>query len=165
MFRRGENEERHDGPIQPREVRGKDGDRSEVTVVGHGANLEGTVVSTGSLRVDGRVKGRISAEGDVMLTEKSEVEADIFATNVLVAGKFTGNVTAKGRTELAATGRMEGNVTSKTLVVAEGAVFSGQSIMEGGRAASSPQATAVRVTDSEAAEASSEGQKQAVRSG
>jgi len=130
MFRRNENDERHDGPIQPREVRGKGGDRAEVTVVGHGANLEGTVVSTGSLRVDGRVVGKISAEGDVMLSEQSEVEADIFAANVLVAGTFTGNVTAKGRTELAATARMKGNVTSRSLVVAEGAVFSGQSIME-----------------------------------
>src|SRR5580765_2941912 len=71
MFRRNENDERHDGPIQPREVRGKGGDRAEVTVVGHGANLEGTVVSTGSLRVDGRVVGKISAEGDVMLSEQS----------------------------------------------------------------------------------------------
>jgi cytoskeletal protein CcmA (bactofilin family) len=165
MFRRNENEERHDGPIQPREVRGKSGDRSEFTVVGHGANLEGTVVSTGSLRVDGRVKGKISAEGDVMLTERSEVEADIYATNVLVAGTFTGNVTAKGRTELAATGRMKGNVTSKTLVVAEGAVFSGQSIMEGGRDASGSQAAAVRVSDSESAEASPEAEKEAVGSG
>ena len=152
MFRRSENDERHDGPIQPREVRGKGGDRGEVTVVGHGANLEGTVVSTGSLRVDGRVKGKISAEGDVMLTEQSEVEADIFATNVLVAGRFTGNVTAKGRTELAATGRMEGNVTSKTLVIAEGAVFSGQSTMEGRPAAAAPQAPD-RSIESEAAAA------------
>jgi cytoskeletal protein CcmA (bactofilin family) len=153
MFRRGENEERHDGPIQPREVRGKGGDRSEVTVVGQGANLEGTVVSTGSLRVDGRVKGKISAEGDVMLTPSSEVDADIFAMNVLVAGRFTGNVVAKGRTEVAATGRIEGNVTSKTLVVAEGAVFSGQSVMDADQAPpAAPRPTVVPAEHEDAAD-------------
>jgi cytoskeletal protein CcmA (bactofilin family) len=152
MFRRNENDERHDGPIQPREVRGKGGDRAEVTVVGHGANLEGTVVSTGSLRVDGRVSGKISAEGDVMLTDQSEVEADIFAANVLVAGTFTGNVTAKGRTELAATARMKGNVTSRTLVIADGAVFSGQSIMEPAEPAAAP----VRLAEEPAADAHEE---------
>jgi cytoskeletal protein CcmA (bactofilin family) len=159
MFRRSENDERHDGPIQPREVRGKGGDRGEVTVVGHGANLEGTVVSTGSLRVDGRVKGKISAEGDVMLSEQSEVEADIFAANVLVAGRFTGNVVAKGRTELAATGRMEGNVTSRTLVVAEGAVFSGRSTMEDDQGPERSAASS-EIADAEpaAAPASVEGQ-------
>jgi len=148
MFRRNENDERHDGPIQPREVRGKGGDRGEVTVVGQGANLEGTVVSTGSLQVDGRVTGKISAEGDVMLSERSEVEADIFAANVLVAGSFTGNVTAKGRTELAATAHMKGNVTTRSLVIADGAVFSGQSIMEQAEQTSSP----VRLAEEPAAE-------------
>src|SRR5262245_15411453 len=148
MFRRNENDERHDGPIQPREVRGKGGDRGEVTVVGQGANLEGTVVSTGSLQVDGRVTGKISAEGDVMLSERSEVEADIFAANVLVAGSFTGNVTAKGRTELAATARMKGNVTTRSLVIADGAVFSGQSIMEQSEQTASP----VRLAEEPAAE-------------
>src|SRR2546428_180833 len=38
---------------------------SEVTIVGAGAKLEGTVVSAGSLRIDGQVKGQINADGDV----------------------------------------------------------------------------------------------------
>jgi len=102
-----------------------------VTVVGQGAQLEGTVVSTGSLRIDGEVRGKISAEGDVILTQHSNVEADIHASNVMVAGRFTGNIVSKGRTELAAGGRVDGNITSKSLVIAEGAAFSGQSVMEG----------------------------------
>ena len=32
---------------------------SEVTIVGAAAKLEGTVVSAGSLRIDGQVKGQI----------------------------------------------------------------------------------------------------------
>jgi cytoskeletal protein CcmA (bactofilin family) len=102
----------------------------EVTIIGAGAKLEGTVVSAGSLRVDGQVKGRINADGDVMLAPHSQVDADIKAQNVSVAGRFKGSLQAKGRAELNRGGRVEGTITSKTLVVEEGGIFQGQSIMD-----------------------------------
>lgn len=102
----------------------------EVTVVGKGAKLEGTVVSAGSLRIDGQVKGQVNAEGDVTLSPQSQVEADIRAQNVSVAGRFKGSIVVKGRAEIAGGGRVEGDITSKTLVIEEGAVFQGQSIMD-----------------------------------
>jgi cytoskeletal protein CcmA (bactofilin family) len=102
----------------------------EVTVVGPGARLEGTVVSAGSLRIDGTVKGQVNADGDVMLSPQSQVEADIRAENVTVAGKFTGNIFVKGKAELARGGRIDGNVTSKVLVIQEGGIFCGESIMD-----------------------------------
>ena len=111
----------------------------EVTIVGQGAKLEGTVVSAGSLRIDGQVKGQINAEGDVLLSPQSQVEADIRAQNVVVAGRFKGTITVKGRAELARGGRVDGDITSKTLVVEEGGVFQGQSIMDQQPAPAAPQ--------------------------
>jgi cytoskeletal protein CcmA (bactofilin family) len=108
----------------------KEATSSEVTVLGNGARLEGTVVSAGSLRIDGQVKGKISADGDVVLSPGCQVEADISAQNVTIGGPFKGNIMAKGRTELAKGGRVDGDITCKSLVVAEGAVFCGQSIMD-----------------------------------
>jgi cytoskeletal protein CcmA (bactofilin family) len=102
----------------------------EVTIVGQGAKLEGTVVSAGSLRIDGQVKGQINADGDVMLSPQSQVEADIHAQNVIVAGRFKGSIVVKGKAELARGGRVDGNITSKTLTVEEGGIFQGQSIMD-----------------------------------
>lgn len=156
MFRRGEGEDRHDrhdqqdrhdrhdrrdhqGAIQPSEVQSHGqpgGSGSEVTVVGKGARIEGNLISAGSLRIDGQVKGKITAEGDVSLSPQSEVQADIDARNVVVAGTFKGNIVAANRAELAKGGRVDGNVTSKVLVVAEGATFTGQSVMDGSRSAS-----------------------------
>jgi cytoskeletal protein CcmA (bactofilin family) len=102
----------------------------EVTIVGQGAKLEGTVVSAGSLRIDGQVKGQVNADGDVMLSPQSAVEADIRAQNVTVAGKFKGSILVKGRAEISRGGRVDGNITSKSLVIEEGAIFQGQSIMD-----------------------------------
>ena len=119
-------------------------DNGEVTIVGAGARLEGNVVSAGNLRIDGQVKGQINAEGDVALSPQSQVEADIRAQNVSIAGRFKGSIQVKGKAHLARGGRIDGNITSKTLVVEEGGVFHGQSIMDStatdaGRPAQAPQ--------------------------
>ncbi len=171
MFRRGDDrgeDDRHE-PIQERDVssegagKGRGGQpSSEVTVIGQGARLEGTLVSAGSLRIDGQVKGKIKAEGDVTLASQSRVEADIEAQNVVVAGEFTGNIAAKSRAELAKGGRVSGNVTSKTLIVAEGAVFTGQSIMgdanvsAAGTGQPAGTSTAASTSSSSAAESAAE---------
>jgi cytoskeletal protein CcmA (bactofilin family) len=117
-------------------------DNGEVTIVGAGARLEGNVVSAGSLRIDGQVKGQINADGDVTLSPQSQVEADIRAQNVVVAGRFKGAILVKGRAELARGGRVDGDITSKTLVVEEGGVFHGQSIMDAGASSGSSSASA-----------------------
>ena len=119
----------------------------EVTIVGQGAKLEGTVVSAGSLRIDGQVRGQINAEGDVLLSPQSQVEADIRAQNVSIAGRFKGSIYVKGKAHVGRGGRIDGNITSKTLVVEEGGIFHGQSIMDGSsppdgaRQQGAPQAT------------------------
>ena len=118
---------------------GMTAENGEVTIVGAGARLEGNVVSAGHLRIDGQVKGQINAEGDVTLSPQSQVEADIRAQNVSVAGKFKGNLIVKGKAHLARGGRIDGNITSKTLVVEEGGTFHGQSIMDGGSGSGSSQ--------------------------
>jgi cytoskeletal protein CcmA (bactofilin family) len=102
----------------------------EVTIVGQGAKLEGNIVSAGSLRVDGQVKGQINADGDVMLSAQSSVEATIHAANVVVSGRIKGDINAKAKVELARGGRVDGNITAKALVIQEGGIFNGQSIMD-----------------------------------
>jgi cytoskeletal protein CcmA (bactofilin family) len=116
------------------------GGQGEVTIVGAGAKLEGTVVSAGSLRIDGQVKGQINADGDVLLAPQSQVEADIRAQNVAIGGRFKGNIVVKSKAEIARGGRVDGNITSKTLVIEEGAVFQGQSVMDQQTAAPQPAA-------------------------
>jgi cytoskeletal protein CcmA (bactofilin family) len=102
----------------------------DVTVVGRAARLEGNIFSARSLRIDGQIKGQIEAEGDVTVSPQGEVEADIKAENVTVAGQFRGSIVVKGRAELAQGGRVDGDITCTSLIVQEGAVFQGQSIMD-----------------------------------
>lgn len=120
----------------------------EITVVGQGAKLEGTVVSAGSLRIDGQVKGKINADGDVVLSPQSQVEADIRAASVSVGGRFRGNIVATGRAHLARGGRIDGNITAKSLVVEEGGIFNGQSAMDQQAAQAQPARAASKASAS-----------------
>jgi cytoskeletal protein CcmA (bactofilin family) len=121
-------------------------DNGEVTIVGAGARLDGNLVSAGSLRIDGQVKGQINADGDVSLSPQSQVEADIRAQNVSVAGRFKGNIVVKGKAHLARGGRIDGNITSKSLIVEEGGTFHGQSIMDASGSGSTTPADARSAT-------------------
>lgn len=101
----------------------------EMTVIGAGARLEGNLISAGSLKIEGNVKGQITAEGDVIVAPEAQVEADIRANNITIAGRYKGDVTAAGNLELATTARVDGNISCGSLIVNRGAVFSGQSMM------------------------------------
>jgi cytoskeletal protein CcmA (bactofilin family) len=125
MSRRGRRQGGR-GPDEPIESGIKETLGPEMTVVGRGAQLEGTLVSTESIRIDGQAKGKIAARGDVILSPDSHVEADIQAQNVVAGGTLKGSITARTLTEVAEGGRVEGTIRSKSLVVREGALFSGQ---------------------------------------
>lgn len=103
--------------------------KAELTVIGKGARLEGNLISAASLRIEGSVKGQITAEGDVIVAGEADVAADIRATNITIGGKYNGNITASGTLELENGARVEGNVTCQSLIINRGAAFSGQSIM------------------------------------
>ena len=158
IWRREDAEGAHvQGSIVPQRPEETMTESSEVTIVGAGARLEGNVISAGSLRIEGQVKGQINAEGDVELAPQSQVEADIRAQSVTVAGKFRGNISVKSKAHLARGGRVDGNITSKALVVEEGAVFHGQSIMDSTAAPGST--TAGSKADSDPADGDAETQE------
>ena len=125
MLRRRHRED-DDDRVQPEEPEMSEALFPGLTVVGRETQLEGTLESAASIRIDGQAKGKIAAEGDVILSSHSHVEADIQAQNVVMGGTLKGDVTARTKTELAQGGRVEGKIRSKVLVVNEGAVFSGQ---------------------------------------
>ena len=83
-----------------------------------------------STRVDGNLEGKILSESSVIVGESGTVRGDILAVEILVAGTVYGNLTAKEKIELTNTGRVLGDMVTKTLVIDEGASFKGNCTME-----------------------------------
>jgi cytoskeletal protein CcmA (bactofilin family) len=110
---------------------------SEVSVVGPGTRIEGTVVAAGSLRVEGEVKGKITAEREVTLSPQGRVEANIQAGSIVLAGQVKGNLAATGDVSLPADSRLDGNIRAHNVDV--GGVVKGD-IIGKGRVALGPRA-------------------------
>jgi cytoskeletal protein CcmA (bactofilin family) len=98
------------------------------TVIGAESSFQGTLRSKGSVRIDGKIEGGISAEG-VILGERGEVQGDISARTVVIGGKVTGNVHATESLELLAKSQVFGDLHAPQLLIAEGAIFEGSCLM------------------------------------
>lgn len=98
------------------------------TVVGAESSFQGTLRSKGSVRIDGKIEGGVSAEG-VILGERGEVQGDISARTVVVGGKITGNVHATESLELLSKSQVFGDLHAPQLLIAEGAIFEGSCLM------------------------------------
>ncbi|MER3486980.1 MAG: hypothetical protein C4345_14385, partial [Chloroflexota bacterium] len=92
-----------------------------VTILSAHAHWEGTLRSEGSVTIQGRLEGQVHATKDVTVDEGAEVQAEIFAQNVLIHGTVRGRVEAHGRLEIFPTGKVIGDVKAPSLVVHEGA--------------------------------------------
>jgi len=108
---------------------GEDGieEKDVGTVISEGTTIEGTVEVTESIRVDGKIEGKIIAAGDVFIGEQGELKADIKAENVMIAGLLKGNVEAKGKLEIVSTGTLKGDICISNLIIHDGGVFEGNS--------------------------------------
>jgi cytoskeletal protein CcmA (bactofilin family) len=97
------------------------------SVIGPGLTVRGDIHSRGTLRVDGNVEGKISADGSVIIGEKGVVKADITADHIIVGGTVRGKVTGREKVEVVSKGRLYGDVQTKPgkLVVSEGVTFEG----------------------------------------
>lgn len=91
------------------------------SVIAAQTSWDGTVQSSGSLHIHGNVSGQINADGDVFIAEGANVNAELRASSVTVAGTVEGSVECTGRFEVLPTGRVSANVAAPRLVVHEGA--------------------------------------------
>ncbi len=96
------------------------------SVISAGTTWQGTLKLEDSLRVEGHVAGEIEARHTVHVAETAHVEAKVRAAFVVIAGRFQGDVHCKERLELLPTSRIKGEITTKSLVIHEGAVLDGQ---------------------------------------
>jgi cytoskeletal protein CcmA (bactofilin family) len=105
------------------------------SVVAVNANWNGTLRTEGSIHLHGKAEGELHAASDVFVAEGAEVDAQIFADNVVVAGTVRGRIEARGRVELLPQGHVSGDVKAPRLIVHEGAQLSGQLKMDSGSSA------------------------------
>jgi cytoskeletal protein CcmA (bactofilin family) len=109
-----------------------------MTVLSSGSIWQGSLKIEGSVRVEGQLSGEIEARDTVYVAEGSQVDAKINAALVVLAGEFQGEVNCRERLEIMPTGRVRARLTTKSLVVHEGAFMEGEIHMTEPRPTASP---------------------------
>ncbi len=104
------------------------------SLIGAGTTIEGNIAFTGGLRVDGHVKGNISASGNkpgtLVVSELAKVEGEINVAHVVVNGTVAGPVRGSEYVELLPKARVTGNVSYKSIEIHVGAIVMGQLMYE-----------------------------------
>jgi len=93
--------------------------------------FDGDFRSQRDLRVEGELKGNVTCEGTLFVTEGATIAATVEAEHVTVAGELTGEVRCRGRLQILPSGRVRARVSTGSLVIQEGAIYEGQLEMAG----------------------------------
>ena len=82
----------------------------------------------GSTHIFGRFKGNISGEQTTTLTIEytGKIEGEINGIHVIIHGQFLGEITEAESVEVLSTGRVKGNISSKSVKIFPGAKVDGQ---------------------------------------
>jgi cytoskeletal protein CcmA (bactofilin family) len=88
--------------------------------------VKGEITGQDDLVIDGEVHGKIRlAGGKLTIGPEGRVTADIEAPEIVVRGEVKGNIKARDRVQIAATGKVGGEIITKSIAIDEGAQVHG----------------------------------------
>ncbi len=94
--------------------------------IGAGLLLKGELSGKEDVIIEGRLEGKITLKhGSVIIEESGRVDADITASSICVAGEVHGNLHGTEQVVLLKTGRVEGDIHTKSVTLETGAQFKG----------------------------------------
>lgn len=100
------------------------------TLIGKGTRVEGNVVFSGGLHLDGKVEGNVHADPGTATTlwisEQGAVEGLVDVPHVVLNGKVLGDIHARERIVMGAKARVTGNVYYGVMEMSQGAEVSGK---------------------------------------
>lgn len=100
--------------------------KQEVSLIGAGARLQGTLAFSGSLVVNGIFSGKLqAAEGRVRIGPEGDVEADVEAADLQVEGKVRGGLFIRNSVELRKGADVRGTIRCLLLRIEQEAAFHG----------------------------------------
>jgi cytoskeletal protein CcmA (bactofilin family) len=101
------------------------------TLLGPGTHFEGLITFRGRARLEGEMSGEIAGHGLLVLAAGAIARARVEVDELIVAGEIEGDVCARQRVEVLASGCIRGDVATPRLVIAEGGRLLGRCTTSG----------------------------------
>ena len=97
-----------------------------VTSIGRSLLIKGEVRSSEHVIIEGQIEGRVLVpEHGVAIARHGKVGPEVFARTITVLGTAHGKLNATERVELMPGGKVEGRIVTASLIIDEGAYFTG----------------------------------------
>ena len=95
--------------------------------IGTAVRVEGKVISSEDLTIDGQIEGSIElGNNSLTIGLGAAVKADVKAKIVVINGAVIGNILATESVDLRATGSVDGNISTPRLLMAGGSTVNGK---------------------------------------
>ena len=101
--------------------------------IGQGTHIEGSIESSGGLRIDGSLKGEIEATGKLVIGEKGQVKGKITCKDAEIEGQISGSINSSGLLYFKSTAQVEGEIYAHQVKTDPGAVINGTIDMQSAR--------------------------------
>lgn len=106
---------------------------SEQTVINKGITVKGEITGTSPIEVHGVIDGTAGTEGLLHVKPGGRVTGAVAGRAVVVEGEVDAQIHGEQKVELRSTAKVRGDISTKALVIAEGATFDGNVKMTGGK--------------------------------
>lgn len=98
-----------------------------ITMIGEGISVAGTMqISSGVVRLDGRVEGKIIGPGTLVVGEKGSFQGEMEVDNLVLNGKAEGTLIVAATAHVTPNGKLYGKIQANHLIIDQGAVFDGE---------------------------------------
>jgi cytoskeletal protein CcmA (bactofilin family) len=100
------------------------------TFQGADACIEGIIEFDGTIRLDGKLSGKIISDGGtVIIGEKACIHADIQVYSIVIRGYVKGLIHAKERIEVFKPGSIDGSLFAPVIKIEKGVKLAGKCVM------------------------------------
>lgn len=98
---------------------------NDVTRISKGATINGDLISSSDIRVDGVINGKVLSDGKIVAGEQAGLSGSMFCTNLDFWGKMEGDIYVKDTLCIKSTATVNGNIHVHKLQVEMGAQING----------------------------------------
>ncbi len=103
---------------------------SAMTFISDGTQILGDIKVEHDLRIEGQLRGNVSAGGMLVLGPTGKIEGEVHVRSATIAGQIVGDLKALEKIVLESKSILKGDLHTRELVINEGAMFQGNCSME-----------------------------------
>ena len=115
----------HRPSVESSAIRAEPAGAGQMSSIGSGMSIVGTVECNGPAQVFGRIDGELRAS-DLLIGDGANLEGNIIAQDVTICGRVKGTIRAV-RVRLQGGGAVEGDIFHRSLSIDESSLFEGSS--------------------------------------